>query len=269
MWSAALPVAVTYCPLCNTALVFDRRVDGRLLDFGTTGWLRYSDLVMYDRQTETWWQQATGEAIVGELVGKRLTAVEAQLLAWSEARAQYPDALVLSRATGYERPYGRNPYLRYDGEGREPFGAFFSRTPDRRLPAMERVVAIELAGTAVAYPFSRLRRELVVQDAVGGERVVVFWAPGTASAVDSSAFGQGRDVGAVGVFEARIGDQVLRFEPTGDGRFRDTGSGSIWNLVGRAVSGPFAGRRFRPIPHGTHFWFAWAAFRPETRLATS
>jgi hypothetical protein len=83
---AGLPVSVTFCPLCNTALVFDRRLDGRVLDFGTTGRLRHSDLVMYDRQTETWWQQATGEGIVGELVGKKLTWIPSNTLSWETAR---------------------------------------------------------------------------------------------------------------------------------------------------------------------------------------
>src|SRR5919108_343953 len=108
------PVAVTYCPLCNTALVFDRRVDGMLLDFGTTGRLRYSDLVMYDRQTESWWQQATGEAIVGKFAGRKLEQVNAPLVSWGTFKRSSPNGLVLSRETGFDRPYGDNPYVRYD-----------------------------------------------------------------------------------------------------------------------------------------------------------
>ena len=219
------------------------------------------------RQTETWWQQATGEAIVGALVGSRLTAVEAQLISWKEASQQYPDAVILSQDTGHDRPYGRNPYRGYDGPGQGPFQRFFTKDVDRRLPAMERVVAIQLAGTAVAYPFSRLQRDQVVEDRVGSEPVAIFWAPGTASAVDLSDFGQGREVGAVGVYDARLDQELLRFEALGEGRFRDLASGSIWNLVGRAESGRHAGRQLRAIPHGNHFWFAWAAFRPDTRLA--
>jgi len=261
-----LPVAITYCPLCNTALVFDRRIDGRLLDFGTTGKLRHSDLVMYDRQTETWWQQATGEAIVGTMAGLRLAPVEAHLVAWTMARRYYPKALVLSRETGYQRPYGHNPYLRYDAQP-GPFPALFPRKSDPRLPAMERVVTIDLAGAPVAYPFSRLRREEAVHDSAGPLPLVVLWTAGTASAVDSDEFGQGRDVGAVGVFDRRLDGRLLAFEPIGGGRFRDTASGTIWNLLGQAESGPLAGRTLRPIPHGNHFWFAWAAFRPEARLA--
>lgn len=263
----ALPVAVTYCPLCNTALVFDRRVDGKLLDFGTTGRLRHSDLVMYDRESESWWQQATGEAIVGTMVGSRLTPVEAQLVAWRDAKAEHPEAVVLSRATGFQRPYGRNPYLRYDGEANGPLAAFFKRDADRRLPAMERVVTIDRAGTSVAYPFGRLKQSRVINDRAGPEPIVIFWTAGTASAVDAAEFGQGRDVGAVGVFDPRLGADTLRFEAQGNDGFRDTATGTTWNLFGQAVSGPRRGQQLLRVPHGNHFWFAWAAFRPDTRLA--
>ena len=107
-----LPLAVTYCPLCNTALVFARRHGERTLDFGTTGRLRHSDLIMYDRQTETWWQQATGEAIVGTLAGETLERYPAQTTSWRTFRETHPDGQVLSRETGYDRPYGKNPYVR-------------------------------------------------------------------------------------------------------------------------------------------------------------
>jgi hypothetical protein len=258
---------VTYCPLCNTALVFDRRLDGATLDFGTTGRLRHSDLVMYDRQTETWWQQATGEAIVGTLAGKQLARVDAQLVAWRDARADFPTALVLSRDTGFDRPYGRNPYVRYDGDGASPIRAFFSRKADARLPAMERVVTIDRADLSVAYPFRRLQQARVVNDLVGPDPVVIFWTPGAASAVDAGEFGQGRDVGAVGVFNRRVGSEVLAFEPSGPASFRDLSTGTTWNLFGQGVAGPLKGRQLQPVAHGTHFWFAWAAFRPDTRLA--
>ncbi|MDP8911049.1 MAG: DUF3179 domain-containing protein, partial [Actinomycetota bacterium] len=115
------PVVVTFCPLCNTALVFERTLDGTVYDFGTTGNLRFSDLVMYDRQTESWWQQATGEAVVGELTGKRLTFLPAQIVSLADFAAAHPDGDVLSRETGHSRDYGRNPYPGYDEAGERPF----------------------------------------------------------------------------------------------------------------------------------------------------
>jgi len=257
------PLAVTYCPLCNTALVFERRHDDRLLDFGTTGRLRHSDLVMYDRATESWWQQATGEAIVGEFAGDRLTPYPAQTLSWRAFRRAHPDARVLSRRTGHVRPYGRNPYQGYDTR-RGPIQSLFGLLADDRLPAMERVAAVTLGETPVAYPFSSLEESLVVNDEIQGTPVVVFWAPGTASALDRGLVAEGRDVGASGVFRRSLGDRVLIFEAAAPGFFRDRDTGSTWDLTGRAVEGPLSGQRLSPLPHGDYLWFAWAAFKPDT-----
>ncbi len=201
-----IPVSVTFCPLCNTALAFDRRFDGRVLDFGTTGYLRHSDLVMYDRQTETWWQQATGEGLVGEYAGERLDFVGSPLVSWETFKKQYPRGKVLSRDTGYPDyadRYGRNPYVGYDAPGSSPW-RFFQATSDDRLLPKERVVAVEFDSEARAYPFSSLRDELVVHDEVNGIEIVVFWTPGTASALDSESIADGRDVGTTGVFERKV-----------------------------------------------------------------
>jgi len=259
------PLSVTYCPLCNTALVFEREHGDRLLDFGTTGRVRHSDMGMYDRQTESWWQQATGEAIVGELAGDELTLHPAQSTSWEQFKEAYPDGRVLSRDTGHRRPYGRNPYEGYDTQ-RGPLAQFFRKDVDNRLPAMERVAAVTVGDRPVAYPFSVLSEKRVVHDEIEGRDVVVFWAPGTASSLDRGQIAQGRDVGSSGVFLATVGDRRLTFESGADGRFTDRESGSTWDITGRAVSGPLAGTRLEPIPHGDYLWFAWAAFRPETQV---
>ena len=111
---AGVPVTVTYCPLCNSAVVFDRRVPPHVLDFGTTGKLRNSDLVMYDRQTESWWQQFTGEAIVGALTGTQLKLLPARLEAFAEFKARHPAGQLLVPTDPKKRDYGRNPYVGYD-----------------------------------------------------------------------------------------------------------------------------------------------------------
>lgn len=257
-----LPVSVTFCPLCNTALVFDRRLRGRVLDFGTTGRLRHSDLVMYDRQTETWWQQATGEAIVGALVGEELERVPSATLAWKTVKQTYPAVKVLSRRTGFDRDYGRNPYRGYD-TGR-PLSEFFFGDSDARLPVMERVATVEL-GSGWAAPFSELSKARVANAMVGSTPLVVFWSPGAASALDQGSIAAGRDVGQTAVFDRRVGGRTLTFTPARGG-FRDRETGSGWTLAGRAVSGPLKGQRLRAIPHGNHFWFAWVAFRPKTEV---
>ena len=116
-----VPVIVTFCPLCNTGLVFERTIDGALYDFGVSGNLRFSDMVMYDRQTETWWQQATGAGIVGELTGAKLEFVPSQIVGLDQFAETYPDGQVLSRDTGFSRDYGRNPYVGYDTVDQQPF----------------------------------------------------------------------------------------------------------------------------------------------------
>jgi hypothetical protein len=192
------PVAVTFCPLCNTSLVFDRRVNGRVLDFGTTGNLRNSDLVMYDRQTESWWQQFGGQGIVGRYSGVRLRQLPSRVVAWAQFRHEHPSGLVLSRETGYSRSYGQNPYEGYDDVASPPFFSTRNSSDDRLAPK-EVVVYIERGGEAVAVPFSTLRERRVIRIEVGGSRLVVRWRGGVASALDDVEIAKGRDVGAAEV----------------------------------------------------------------------
>ncbi len=259
----SVPVTVTFCPLCHTAIAFDRRVAGQVLDFGTSGNLRKSDLVMWDRQTESWWQQATGTAIVGSLTGTVLSVSPASIVSFDAFRQAHPDGKVLSRDTGFSRPYGENPYPGYDDANSRPF--LFDGTPDGRLPLKELVVTVSLNGEQVAYPYSVLRKRGVVMDSVGDTRIAVFYQTGTASALGGSSIPDNEDVGATGVFKAQLGDRTLSFH--GDSKwFVDDQTGSRWDLLGRAVSGSLEGSRLTPVVHGDYFWFAWAAFQPQTRI---
>jgi hypothetical protein len=253
-------VAVTYCPLCNTALVFNATLpDGRVLDFGVTGKLRFSDLVMYDRQTESWWQQITGEAIVGELTGTRLEFIPSPIVSWSQFKAARPDGKVLSRDTGFRRPYGENPYTGYDsGQPR-----LFNGPEDDRLRATERVATVSIGDVDLAFPFSMLEQDPVVHYQASNVEIVVFYRKGTASALDSGLIAQGRDVGSTGIFIPKVNGQPLTFEMR-DGQFQDRETGSTWNLLGEAVAGPLKGQTLEPVAHGNHFWFSWAVFKPDT-----
>ncbi len=149
-----VPVVVTFCPLCHTALVFERTLDGVVHDFGTTGNLRHSDLVMYDRQTETWWQQATGHAIAGALTGRRLTFLPAQITSLDAFAATWPAGDVLSRDTGHQRDYGRNPYPGYDTPDEQPF--LYEGRVDDRIAPKERVVSVGEGGDAIAFAWTDL-----------------------------------------------------------------------------------------------------------------
>lgn len=262
-----VPIVVTFCPLCNTALVFGREVGGTVHDFGTTGNLRYSDLVMYDRQTESWWQQATGEAVVGELTGTRLQFLPAQIVSLGDFAAAYPAAEVLSRETGYRREYGRNPYIGYDTVDRDPF--LFDGVVDGRLGPKERVVTIGAGPDARAFPFSELRTVGVATDELDGQAVVILWIPGTASALDSPNIDEGADVGSTGVFRPVADGRPLTFARNGPGEdasIIDVETGTTWSVTGLGLDGPLAGVRLEPVVHGDHFWFAWAAFSPDTTI---
>jgi len=260
------PVAVTFCPLCYTAVAYDRRLEpgGTVYDFGTTGNLRHSDLVMWDRQTESWWQQFSGDAIVGELTGAHLTFLPAQIVSWEVFKHAHPEGDVLSRETGFDRPYGSNPYPGYDKIDSRPF--LFNGDTDSRLPPMERVVGVVLEDEGVAYPFPFLQERRLIKDRIGDEEILVLWAPGTKSAVDTSDVGSGRDIGQAGVFSRDLHDRMLSFAPGPEGGFTDVETGSTWDVSGQATAGDLAGERLRPIPHTVVFWFAWAAFQPEGRL---
>jgi hypothetical protein len=259
-----IPVSVTFCPLCNTVIAFDRRLDNKVLDFGTTGRLRFSNLVMYDRQTETWWQQATGSAIAGELVGRQLNFLPAQLISWEDFKTTYPEGQVLSRKTGFNRGYGQNPYTGYDDVNQSPFLYRGPETPGE-LPAMARVITVELDDEAVAYPYDLLQEMRAVNDTVGETPIAVFWEAGTASALDTGAIASGRDVGTGNTFSRELDGQILTFQADGE-KITDEQTGSEWNILGQAVSGELVGRQLEPVVNVNHFWFSWAAFRPETRV---
>jgi hypothetical protein len=156
---------------------------------------------------------------------------------------------VLSRETGHTRDYGRNPYRGYDDIDSSPF--LFDGDDDDRLRAMTRVVGIEGEDDAVAV--------LLVD-----ERPVVVWAvPGTASALDTASLADGRDVGTTGAFDPTVDGRVLSFERDGEA-FSDGETGSTWDVFGTATAGPLAGQSLQRVVHVDTFWFAWAAFLPDT-----
>lgn len=185
---AGTPVAVTFCPLCNSALTYYRRNTDVILTLGVTGKLRKSDMIMYDRETETWWQQATGEAIVGTLTGARLKPVPSWLESWAQFRQSHPDGLVMAEPP-FPRDYGRNPYENYDSSKR-PF-LYDGALPPHDIPALMRVVRV---GNR-AWPMERLHRETVIREA----GVVISWTAGQASALDTGVLADGRDVGSIRV----------------------------------------------------------------------
>ena len=261
---AGTPVAVTFCPLCYSALVFKRTLDGEPVEFGVSGLLRNSDLVMYDRRTETLWQQFTGTAIVGDLTGQTLEQLPSQIISFRQFGQAHPDGEVLSRDTGYNRSYGRNPYAGYDDIDKTPFA--FDGPVDDRLPPMAKVVAVSVGDIHKAYPHSTTEKRRVIHDMIAGRHLVVFHAPGAVSALDAVQIEESKEVGATGVFDRRVEGRTLHFSYVGNGRFRDEETGSTWRVTGEATEGPLKGTQLDRIPHGDYFAFAWMAFRPDAVL---
>ena len=181
-----VPVAITYCPLCNSSIVFDRRLDGKVLEFGTTGKLRNSDLVMYDRQTESWWQQFLGQAIVGELTGKSLKMLPSRMESFARFRQRAPQGKLLASGSIYRR-YGVNPYVRYDS--RDAPYPFFTGEMPKGVPAMMRVVVVD--GEAWTLPLLRSKGSVKKGD------IEISWTAGQNSALDTRRIADGRDVGNV------------------------------------------------------------------------
>ncbi len=196
------------------------------------------------------------------LTGALLDVVPSSLVSYADYKETFPDGQVMSTDTGFGWIYGFNPYVGYDSDV-SPF--LFRGPPDTRLSPIERIVALELNGDAIAYPYTQLEDDRVVHDTVGGEEIVVLFQFGTASALDGSQIGNSRDVGAAGVFRPVANGQALTFSADGDDIVDDQ-TGSRWNVLGRAIDGELAGAQLELLNHANHFWFAWAAFKPDTRI---
>lgn len=260
---SGVPVLVTFCPLCYSAIVFDRHIDGEVHEFGVSGFLRHSDMVMFDRETESLWQQFSGEALVGDYTGKELTILPSQLISFEQFREAHPNAKVLSKNTGHRRNYGDNPYAGYDDINNSPF-MMRDEVPDKIRP-MEKIVGVRTDSENVGYTYSFTKEEAVHNDEVGGEPIVVFHVEGMASALDNREIQNSRDDGATGVFSRKLNDEILEFEYEKN-VIRDKNTESEWDITGRAVSGELEGERLTTVLFGDYFAFAWLVFYPESRL---
>lgn len=245
---AGIPIAITYCPLCNSAFAFA---------------LYNSSLVMFDRQTFSLWSHFTGQGLLGVFGSDQLASYSVTLASWAEFKAAHPDGIVLSRDTGFGKDYGRNPYPGYDDIATPPF--LYDGPVDGRYPAKTRLVGLDLDNGAQAITNQPLERDRVVTLTNGHTPLVVWWQPGTGSALDAKTVPDGRDIGTTGAFHATIDGQALTFTAI-EGGFRDTQTASTWNVFGHATNGPLTGRDLTRITHVDTFWFAWAAFKPDTSI---
>lgn len=259
-----VPIAVTFCPLCNSSIAYDRRLDDTVLIFGVSGLLRNSDMVMFDYETESWWQQLTGEALVGDYAGKLLDIVPSLVIDFASFAREYPDGLVMSRETDYQRQYGMNPYEAYDSLEGQPF--LFDGELDDRLRSTENVLATLIEDIPKAYPFAILRENKLVNDIIGETPIVIFYQAGAASALDGAVIDESRDLGTAALYSRLLDGQTLQFKLSDEGAIVDEATGSQWDVFGKAINGELAGKQLIRLNAFPHFWFAWAAFYPETEV---
>ena len=251
-----VPVLVSYCPLCFSGVVYSRVLDGQVLLFGNTSALYQSDMVMYDHQTGSYWFQVIGRAIVGPLTSKQLEPLPSTTTTWGQWKALHPDTRVLSRNLGllstvFGNPYARDPFVGYAdsvNRGGFAFPVTKERLDDRLLPG-DKVFAIQVGESHKAYALMS-RSDEVVNDEVGGKEVLVIH----------------RSEGPTGFAYLRtLEGQTFSFNLT-DGVVQDTGTGSLWDDSGRAVSGPMAGAELTPVPSRTSFWFSLVGELPGLEL---
>ena len=242
-------VTVTYCPLCFTNQVFNLTMnDGQILEFGTSGKLYNSNLVMYDRTTKSLWSQAMSQAIVGELAGIKLERIPFDVAYWKDWKQLYPDSKVLSKDTGSSRPYGADPYGDYYTNGDVLFPVSNS---DDRLGLKEIVIGLENKGQYKAYKLQEIENKKVLNDQVNGKPIALM---------SLHPF-------MVRTYNPVVDGQVLEFNYNEkDQNFIDIQTGSLWNFEGKAVSGHMKGKELTRLPFDEGFWFEWVAFHPTTEL---
>lgn len=243
------PVAVTYCPLCFTNQVFNRTMnDGKTLEFGTSGKLYNSNLVMYDRTTKSLWSQAMAQGIVGKFAGIKLERVPFDVAYWKEWKQLYPESKVLSTDTGSSRPYGADPYGDYYTNGDVLFPVSGG---DDRLGLKEIVIGFENEGQHKAYKLQEIEDKKVINDKVNGKPVVLF---------SLYPF-------MVRSYDPVVEGQILEFNYNIKGiNFVDKQTSSLWNFEGKAISGQMKGKQLTRLPFDEGFWFEWIAFHAETEL---
>lgn len=265
-----IPILPTYCPLCNSSVVYDRRLNHNgkeyLLEFEVSGMLRNSDMVMADKQTESWWQQLTGTGLVGELAGAELEVIPSLVISVEEFFLRYPEGKILSTETGTESQerYGTNPYNNYDSDTNKPYERFYDHTRlDTRLPAMERIIDVEGSNGYKIYPFSIIAKEGVINDSYDGKNIVIFYKEGTVSVLDNKEISKSKAIGSATVFSSELNGQLLTFEKIST-KIIDKETGSVWDITGRCIEGQLKEKELIPESHSNHFAFAWLSFHPES-----
>jgi hypothetical protein len=226
--------------------VYAREIDGKEFTFGVSGKLIRNVLVMYDRQTESYWSQLLGESVAGELVGTKLEFLPSWMTTWEQWKELHPDTIALDKGG---RRGSRDSYASYYAS--DSAGVIGKTNFDDRLYTKEFVIGVEVEDTAVAYPFSVLNNQAIINDSVGDNELLV-------------TFDRNSGIGIV--FDRTLDGEILTFSQASENLIvTDEETGSTWDaLSGNAIDGPLAGNQLDRIKSTTVFWFGWADFHPET-----
>ena len=257
------PILVLYCPLSDRVEAYSRTLHGQPLHFSASGLVHRGASLFYDTETQSLWRLFDGKCIVGDYVGAQLERLPVLRGSWSEFQRQYPQAQVLSRQTGFLRDYDRSPMPDYD---RGSAAATLFDAPDRRLPALDRVIAVQSPNELTVYPIAALENRRVYEDQRGADAFVVLWTPGAVSVLNYEILANARDVGTAAAFKRpAVNGHLLSLlpHPSEPQQFIDADTQSSWNIFGAAVDGPLAGKALPAAAFQTSFWFALAAARPD------
>ncbi|MBF0279642.1 MAG: DUF3179 domain-containing protein [SAR324 cluster bacterium] len=249
---------VTFCPLCNSAIVYNTHFQGVNHKFGVSGKLRNSDMVMWDHTTESWWQQLTGEAIVGDAVGTSLEMLPSPAISFGSFKSIFPQGKILSQDTAVSRPYGDNPYVGYD-QSKIPF--LMRGDIDQRLPPLSRVIGIEWNGKFYTLPLREIAKyrwgRIEVED---GQELVVFNLSSANSSLNQREIADSQLVDQVTVWE---NPEKLKFVWDGT-HLRDSKENRQWNAMGQGGNEYQLNAQLISVKYGVHFAFAWLAFHPDS-----
>jgi len=265
---ANIPVAITYCPLSASINVYDRRVefDGqtKLVEFGVSGMLRLGNTVLWDHDTQSWWQQSNGMAITGDLTGAELKAVPFMKLSYKQFNKSFPYGLVMDYKVDKAVNYGTTPYYEHD-DPEKAIPNLYLAPPPLRMPPREQVVVASSMGDQIIYPLDIVKSFGVLNDTPNNNYVAIFFAEGVVSALDQEYFKDSRDVGTCIVFSAFHNNRRLTFKKKND-NFMDEQTNSVWDITGKCVSGPLKNEQLQILPYRSMFAYAALSMWPDARI---
>tara|TARA_Y100001972_G_scaffold124695_1_gene174426 strand:+ start:7078 stop:8166 length:1089 start_codon:yes stop_codon:yes gene_type:complete len=249
---------INYCPLTGTGMNWKRNINGSINTFGVSGLLYNSNLILYDRDTDSNWSQMRAESVHGRYIGRSADLFPMLETTWLTWKTMYPETMVVSLNTGIDRPYGNYPYVsnQTKEDYREaPFLIFPVTNDDDRLHRKERVLGVRIGGEAKAYRFNDFEGNTIVRtNTIGGQPVVII---GNASKNFMTAY---RSV---------LGGETLSFSGLDQSELPHVmtdNRGNTWDIFGRAVTGPDTGAELIVAEAYIGYWFAWAAFNPEIEI---